>query len=123
MIDHLEFKVLNFQQCLNWYAAILSILNIELKWNTDNQAGFGFYNEHERVAILIEKTDKELSPLHIAFEANSVAQVENFFKIGTENGGTVKGAPGFRPNFGDRYFASFVLDPDRNNIEFVYRGH
>jgi hypothetical protein len=34
-------------------------------------------------------------------------------------GGVENGAPGLRrPN----YYAAFVLDPDRNNIEAVFRG-
>ena len=37
----------------------------------------------------------------------------------TEAGATDNGAPGLRQ---PRYYAAFVLDPDGNNIEAVFRG-
>jgi hypothetical protein len=32
------------------------------------------------------------------------------------------GAPGFRLDYGDTYYAAFVFDPDGNNIEACYFG-
>lgn len=47
------------------------------------------------------------------------AEVDAFHAAALKAGGTENGAPGLRrPN----YYAGFVLDPDGNNIEAVFRG-
>lgn len=59
---------------------------------------------------------------HTAFRATSRDEVETFYRLAMEAGGRDNGAPGLRAGgypFG--YFAAFVLDPDGNNIEAVFR--
>ncbi len=56
---------------------------------------------------------------HTAFAAKSRGEVDAFHSAALKAGGTENGAPGLRnPN----YYAAFVLDPDGNNIEAVFRG-
>ena len=56
---------------------------------------------------------------HTAFVARSRTEVDAFYTAALKAGGTDKGAAGpRRPN----YYAAFVLDPDGNNIEAVFRG-
>jgi len=56
---------------------------------------------------------------HTAFAAKSRTEVDDFYAAAIKAGGTDNGAPGLRrPN----YYAAFVLDPDGNNIETVFRG-
>jgi catechol 2,3-dioxygenase-like lactoylglutathione lyase family enzyme len=56
---------------------------------------------------------------HTAFAAKSRTEVDAFHAAALKAGGTDNGAPGLRrPN----YYAAFVLDPDGNNIEAVFRG-
>lgn len=56
---------------------------------------------------------------HTAFAARTRAEVDAFYRTALGAGGTDNGAPGLRQ---PRYYAAFVLDPDGNNIEAVYRG-
>ena len=56
---------------------------------------------------------------HTAFAAKSRAEVDAFHAAALGAGGRDNGAPGHRF---DRYYAAFVLDPDGNNIEAVFRG-
>jgi catechol 2,3-dioxygenase-like lactoylglutathione lyase family enzyme len=56
---------------------------------------------------------------HTAFAAKSRTEVDAFYADALKAGGTDNGAPGpRRPN----YYGVFVLDPDGNNIEAVFRG-
>jgi catechol 2,3-dioxygenase-like lactoylglutathione lyase family enzyme len=56
---------------------------------------------------------------HTAFAANTRAEVDAFHAAALKAGGAENGAPGLRkPNC----YAAFVLDPDGNNIEAVFRG-
>jgi predicted lactoylglutathione lyase len=56
--------------------------------------------------------------LHIALAAESRAQVDAFHAAAIEAGGIDNGAPGLRWYHAD-YYGSYVLDPDRNNVEAV----
>jgi catechol 2,3-dioxygenase-like lactoylglutathione lyase family enzyme len=59
------------------------------------------------------------APMHIAFAAADPATVDAFHAAALEAGGTDNGAPGRRPEYHDRYYAAYVLDPDGNNVEAV----
>jgi catechol 2,3-dioxygenase-like lactoylglutathione lyase family enzyme len=59
---------------------------------------------------------------HIAFRAQSRAQVDAFHAAGLQVGATDNGAPGLRTgSYPPGYYAAFVVDPDGNNIEAVFR--
>lgn len=57
--------------------------------------------------------------IHIAFRADTRAQVDEFYKAALAAGGTDNGAPGPRPHYHEHYYGAFVLDPDGHNIEAV----
>jgi catechol 2,3-dioxygenase-like lactoylglutathione lyase family enzyme len=57
--------------------------------------------------------------LHIAFRADSRAQVDAFYQAALAAGGRDNGAPGPRPHYHEHYYGAFVLDPDGHNIEAV----
>ena len=55
--------------------------------------------------------------VHIAFYAETPAQVDAFYKAALEGGATDDGAPGPRPIYGQPYYGCFVHDPDGHKIE------
>ena len=61
------------------------------------------------------------SPMHIAFAARSVEEVDAFHAAALAAGGTDHGAPGERAHYHPGYYGAFVLDLDGNNIEAVCR--
>lgn len=59
---------------------------------------------------------------HTAFRACERSEVEAFHKAALSAGGQDNGAPGLRSgSYPPGYFAAFVIDPDGNNIEAVFR--
>jgi catechol 2,3-dioxygenase-like lactoylglutathione lyase family enzyme len=60
--------------------------------------------------------------LHVGFRAPSRAEVDEFWRAGTEAGYPDDGAPGPRPQYTDDYYGSFLLDPDGNSVEAVHHG-
>ena len=59
---------------------------------------------------------------HTAFRARSREEVDAFHAAALGAGGQDNGAPGFRSGgYPPGYYAAFVLDPDGNNIEAVFR--
>ena len=62
---------------------------------------------------------------HTAFVARSRAEVDAFHAAALKTGGTDNGPPGLRDTaegYPPGYYAAFVLDPDGNNVEAVFRG-
>ena len=59
--------------------------------------------------------------IHLAFQAQDRAMVDAFYRTAMAQGGRDNGAPGER-SYHPGYYAAFVLDPDGNNIEAVFRG-
>jgi hypothetical protein len=47
----------------------------------------------------------------VGFVAPSRAEVDEFWRVGTGAGFRDDGAPGPRPEYGDDYYGSFLLDP------------
>lgn len=59
---------------------------------------------------------------HTAFRARSREQVDAFHQAAVLIGGTDNGRPDLRSGgYPPGYYAAFVLDPDGNNIEVVFR--
>lgn len=61
---------------------------------------------------------------HTAFAARSRAAVDAFHAAGLAAGGTDNGPPALRETergYPRGYYAAFVLDPDGNNMEAVFR--
>jgi hypothetical protein len=63
--------------------------------------------------------------VHLAFVADSRAEVDAFHRAGIEAGFADNGPPGVREQYsseaGGRYYAGYLLDPDGNNVEAVHR--
>ena len=69
---------------------------------------------------MLAEEDATRGKLHIAFAAQTQAEVEAFHLAALSTGGRDHGAPGRRPEYHARYYGAFVLDPDGHNVEAVY---
>ncbi|MDF3039803.1 MAG: hypothetical protein K0Q71_2509, partial [Thermomicrobiales bacterium] len=58
--------------------------------------------------------------LHLCFYARSKEQVDAFHRAGVEAGFRSNGAPAYR-DYAPGYYAAYLLDPDGNNVEALYR--
>lgn len=52
----------------------------------------------------------------VAFEAASQAQVRDLHAAALAAGGSDEGAPGFRDDYGPRFYVGYLRDPDGNKI-------
>ena len=117
MFDHVEIKVVQFDDCRCFYDIVLVPLLIELKWADKDAAGFGRVGQ-DKVGFLIERGEPG-APCHLAFTASSAAQVDEFYQVGVRAGFACNGQPGLRPHYAPNYYAAFLRDPDGNNIEVL----
>jgi catechol 2,3-dioxygenase-like lactoylglutathione lyase family enzyme len=120
-LDHLDITPADHDRALAFYDRALAPLGIQRLVTKSVSCGFGI----ERPFFWLDMPDVEHPPhqhkVHIAFSAGSKEEVEAFYAAALEAGGTDNGAPGYRPQYDEGYYAAFVLDLDGNNIEAVYR--
>jgi catechol 2,3-dioxygenase-like lactoylglutathione lyase family enzyme len=124
MIDHTGIGVANIAASAVFYDAVLG----ELGWRRVMQMpedkgtdGIGYGSEYPM--FWIDKFHPHSTRQHTAFAAKTRAQVDAFHAAGMRAGGKDNGAPGAREKQSTPiYYAAFVLDPDGNNIEAVFRG-
>jgi catechol 2,3-dioxygenase-like lactoylglutathione lyase family enzyme len=117
MFDHISLKVTDFEKSLSFYRAALAPMGLTAQQVdiAGKSAGFG---PPGNVGLWIAE-GKGQGGIHLAFQSRSSAAVGQFFEAALRAGGKDNGKPGLRPDYGDTYYAAFVLDPDGNNVEAV----
>jgi catechol 2,3-dioxygenase-like lactoylglutathione lyase family enzyme len=124
MIDHTGIGVADVGRSAAFYDAALGALGMrramQLPENTGTDAvGYGI----EYPVFWIDRYHPYSVKQHTAFVAKSKAEVDAFHAAALKAGGTDNGAPGPREDQSTPvYYAAFVLDPDGNNMEAVFRG-
>ena len=121
MIAHILIRVKNFKKAEEFYTKILGVLGLKMNIGEENiWCGFG---EKDEPLFEISQADGENlahTKMHIAFQAKSKIEVDQFYKLSLENGGVDNGKPGYREEYSPGYYSCFVKDLDENNIECVF---
>ncbi len=112
MYDHIGLKTKNVPASTHFYKAALAPLGL-----VPDESGTGFGPKGAPALWLGEGAPSK--NVHIAFAAKNHEAVTDFYKAGLKAGGRDNGPPGPRPDYGPKYFAAYLLDPDGNNIEAV----
>src|SRR3954468_6834407 len=124
IIDHTGIGVADVARSAAFYDAVLATLGLrrvnQLPPDSGVDAvGYGV----DQPAFWIDRFHPHSVKNHTAFVANSRAEVDLFHAAALKAGGTDNGPPGLRSGgYPPGYYAAFVLDPDGNNIEAVFRG-
>lgn len=117
MIAHTSMPVGDYQQAKAFYTKVLSTLGYTQTMEYGEAAGF---NDGKNTDFWIGTNPKGVVPFHIAFEAKSKQEVDNFYQTALAAGATDNGAPGYRTDYWPGYYAAFVYDADGHNIEAVF---
>jgi len=122
MYDHIGLRVKNIEAAVRFYTAALAPLGIVLASRDESGAGFGPPGAPSLWLSVAKDGAASGSGAHVAFRAKDRAEVDRFYKGGIEAGGRDNGRPGIRADYSPTYYASFLIDPDGNNIEAVFSG-
>lgn len=117
MFDHVVFGVSDYAASKAFYLAALAPLGIRLV--AENALGVEMCSDDECSLCLFPTHEKKPAHLHLAFRADTRAQVDAFYHAALAAGGIDHGAPGLRVNYGPNYYAAFVIAPDGHNVEVV----
>jgi catechol 2,3-dioxygenase-like lactoylglutathione lyase family enzyme len=123
MINHISIGVQDINAARRFYDAALKPLgysclseSAEALGYGENRAQFWMYAAKKPVPA------HDQSGLHFCFDAPSRKSVAAFHAAAVSTGGRDNGAPGLRADYGDGYYAAFVVDPDGYRIEAYHQG-
>lgn len=122
MIDHIGLAVNDIAASKAFYSAALAPLGyavIAEETNTLGNAAVMMGVDGE-IDFVIADGERAGEGNHVAFRADSRAEVDAFHAAALAAGGKDNGAPGIRPQYSGRYYAAFVCDPDGMNVEAVF---
>jgi catechol 2,3-dioxygenase-like lactoylglutathione lyase family enzyme len=126
MIDHTGIGVTDVSRAAMFYDAALGALGLRRVMQMpggEGSDGIGYGIDYP--IFWIDRFHPAAQRYHTAFAASSRAEVNAFYAAALAAGGKDNGAPGPRKMPSSvtpqGYYAAFVLDPDGNNIEAVYR--
>ena len=126
MLHHLSLGALDIDSAARFYDAVLAPLGYVRVWSDlrpgeDEQAvGYGPPGSDDKLCI--KQVDTSVSGMpgfHLAFAAESRSAVQAFHAAALAAGGRDNGPPGLRPDYGEHYYAAFVVDPEGHRLEVV----
>lgn len=119
MFDHVKFGVSDFAASKAFYAKALAPLGVKVIAEGEPSYGAELCGPTSNTSLVICQTSERPAHLHLAFVAETRAQVDAFYREAIEAGATDNGPPGLRPTYSATYYAAFVIGPDGHNLEAV----
>ncbi|MBD0328616.1 MAG: VOC family protein [Thermoleophilia bacterium] len=113
VFDHVDVHASDYAESVRFYETVLAPLGIP-KLMEDEGRWTAFPN------FDVANRQPPTQNLHLCFYTRSSEEVDAFHRAGVEAGFRSNGAPGFR-DYDAGYYAAYLLDPDGNNIEALYR--
>jgi catechol 2,3-dioxygenase-like lactoylglutathione lyase family enzyme len=119
VIDHVGFEVTDLGRSGRFYDAVLYALGARRLLQSEHAVAYGVNGPQGWIVV----RGREPGPGygHLALSANGKAAVDAAYAGGLDNGGTDDGPPGLRPQYGERYYAAYLRDPDGLRVEVVSR--
>lgn len=118
MFNHISIGVRDIARAKRFYDAALKPLEYTRLHESVGSLGYG----HDGVALWISASERPVladtaSGLHFCLDAPTRKSVDAFHGAGLRAGGHDNGKPGLRADYGENYYAAFVIDPDGYRLE------
>ena len=118
MLDHVSIGVSNVARTRKFYDAVFKPLGYSCLSSGETSLGYG----KDAVQLWANASDSPVpadmgSGLHFCFAAPNRKSVDAFHKAALAAGGKDNGKPGLRADYGENYYAAFIIDPDGYRLE------
>ncbi|MGZ4268128.1 MAG: VOC family protein [Solirubrobacteraceae bacterium] len=121
MIDHVGFEVSDLERSARFYDALFHALGGRRVHDGARAIGYGV---HEARLFIVARGNRPGAGFgHVAISAHGRAGVDAAYAAALAAGGRDDGPPGPRPQYGPRYYAAYILDPDGLRVEVVSGAH
>jgi catechol 2,3-dioxygenase-like lactoylglutathione lyase family enzyme len=119
VIDHIGFEVTELGRAARFYDAVFYALGGRRLLDSEHAIAYGVNGP----ALWIVVRGRPAGPGygHTALSASGKAAVDAAHAAGLAHGGRDDGPPGPRPQYGRRYYAGYLRDPDGYRVELVSR--
>jgi catechol 2,3-dioxygenase-like lactoylglutathione lyase family enzyme len=112
IFDHVDVHASDYAESLRFYETVLDPLRIPKLEEGEGWTCFANLNVVDR--------QPPTENLHICFYTRERAHVDAFHRAGVDAGFRSNGEPGYR-DYATGYYAAYLLDPDGNNVEALFR--
>jgi catechol 2,3-dioxygenase-like lactoylglutathione lyase family enzyme len=123
MIDHIGFMVADHPRSRAFYVQALAPLGFApmLDVTREQSGGYGSagFGPPQQPQLWIGSAAAHGGAMHVAFAADSRADVDVFYAAALAAGGRDNGASGLDVHYQPNYYGAFALDPNGHNIEAV----
>lgn len=122
MISHVYVGITDFDRAFRFYAALMSTLDLTLKFREPETPWAGWMKEGEPRPLFIvgrpyDGASAERGNGHmIALLAATRERVDQAHAAALAHGGTCEGPPGLRPHYHPNYYGAYFRDPDGNKV-------
>jgi catechol 2,3-dioxygenase-like lactoylglutathione lyase family enzyme len=119
IVDHIGFEVADLARSGRFYDAVFFALGARRMHESEHVIAYGV---NEPVLwVVVRGRPPAPGYGHVALAASGKAAVDAAHAAGLAAGGRDDGAPGLRPQYGRRYYAAYLRDPDGLRVEVVSR--
>jgi catechol 2,3-dioxygenase-like lactoylglutathione lyase family enzyme len=116
VFDHVAINVGDMDASRRFFEQALAPLGYDVSFESPEWVGLQAAGRNDFGLV---RRDPVSPAVHLGFEAPDRAAVDAFYEAAIAAGGTDNGPPGLRPDYGESYYAAFVLGPDGHNVEAV----
>ena len=116
MIDHVGYEVADIATSARFYDAVFYALGVRRLHDGAQAIGWGTVDP---MFWITSRNAAQPRYGHVAFRASGKAAVDAAHAAGIRAGGTDDGPPGPRRQYGPRYYAAYMRDPDGLRVEVV----
>ncbi|WP_312366887.1 VOC family protein [Ensifer sp.] len=124
MIGYTMVGTTDLKRAERFYDPLMALIGQERCYSDDQVASWG-RKDDDRAPRFFTGYPFDGHPAGVgngamtAFLVKSAALIDRLFASAMEQGGSVEGEPGFRPQYGEGFYAAYVRDPDGNKLAFV----
>ena len=118
VFDHVQLNASDCTESVRFYETVLSPLGIPKLAEHEQGRWSSAWTDFTNLNVLDRRPPT--TNLHICFYARSKEQVDAFHGCGSRGRFSVERCAGI-PRLRSRCYAAYLLDPDGNNVEALYR--
>jgi catechol 2,3-dioxygenase-like lactoylglutathione lyase family enzyme len=119
VIDHIGYEVSDLGRSARFYDALFHVLGARRMLESEHAIAYGVNGPEFWIVVRGRPPGPGYG--HVALRASGKAAVDGAHRAGLAAGGSDDGSPGPRPQYGRRYYAAYLCDPDGLRVEVVSR--